>query len=305
MDHNTENVQRNYPKAKVYFDGSHYIAIPQGSYPSGKGCKKKSDSVLTSEQIERKAKFENAYAESKKLPKNQREGFIDKRLKDSIPDDLERACFVTENTDRKKKNRSKRYTLLWRKVNLQPWNYFVTLTFDSSKHTADTFQKTLKDTLKKLVMRRGWKYIGAWEHGSDTDRLHFHGLFVIPENSMVGELQSITDYSTTKHRMQTTVQNTYFLKRFGRNSFDKVERPDIVPSVRYIIKYIEKEGGRICQGGKIKPYFISDILASDVVCEYGEEGKKVILADDFMCIDEGVLMGKVCREVIDKMPVSD
>ena len=29
MDHNNENVQRNYPKAKVYFDGSHYIAIKE------------------------------------------------------------------------------------------------------------------------------------------------------------------------------------------------------------------------------------------------------------------------------------
>ena len=302
MENLNENVLRNYAQANVYFDGSHYIAIPQGSYPSGKGCKRRRKVNPTPEQIECKEIFEAAYAESKKLSKQKREGFIDGRLKESIPNDMERAYFVAENTDRKKRNRSKRYTLLWRKVNLQSWNYFVTITFDSSKHTAETFQKSLKDTLKKLVMRRGWKYIGAWEHGKDTNRLHFHGLFVIPEGQMVGELIPVTDYSTTKHRMQTQIQNTYFLKRFGRNSFEKVEQPDIVPSVRYIIKYIEKEGGKLVQGGKLKPFFVSDILAEDVICEYGEEGKKIILADHFMCIDQGVLMGNVSQEVIDQMP---
>ena len=29
----------NLQKAKIYHDGSHFIAIPQGAYPSGKGCK--------------------------------------------------------------------------------------------------------------------------------------------------------------------------------------------------------------------------------------------------------------------------
>jgi hypothetical protein len=31
----------NLQNAKIYHDGSHFIAIPQGAYPSGKGCKKR------------------------------------------------------------------------------------------------------------------------------------------------------------------------------------------------------------------------------------------------------------------------
>ena len=31
----------NLQKAKIYNDGSHYVAIPQGAYPSGKGCKRR------------------------------------------------------------------------------------------------------------------------------------------------------------------------------------------------------------------------------------------------------------------------
>ena len=31
----------NLQKVKIYHDGSHYVAIPKGAYPSGKGCKRR------------------------------------------------------------------------------------------------------------------------------------------------------------------------------------------------------------------------------------------------------------------------
>lgn len=293
-------------QTKVYFDGSHYIAIPQGSYPSGKGCKKQHSANPTPEQIDRKEQFETAYKESKKLPKKERDKFFDERLKDAIPEDTERKAFIAENKERKKRNNSKKYSLLWRKVRLQQWNYFVTLTFDSEKCTAETFKAKLTDTLKKLVMRKGWKYIGAWEHGGENGRLHFHGIFVIPDGQMVGELQSVTDYSTKRKRRQTKLQNTYFYKRFGLNEFVEISPRDVEHSVKYIIKYIEKEGGRLCQGGDIKPYFLATVLDEDIIAPYGVDDKKAILADDFTCIDsDGVVHGKVSQEVIDKMPKSN
>lgn len=293
-------------QSKIYYDGSHYIAIPQENFPRGKGCKKQHKSVPTPEQIERKQAFETAYKESKKLPYKKRDAFMDEKLQDSISDDIERKEYIAQNKERKQRNRSKKYSLLWRKVRLQQWNYFVTLTFDSKKHTPETFKAKLKDTLKKLVMRKGWKYLGAWEHGSSTERLHFHGIFVIPDEQKVGELVSVTDYSTTKHRMQTKMQNTYFLKRFGRNTFEAINHRDVERSVKYIIKYIDKEGGRLCQGGDVKPYFLSTVLDEDIIMPYGVESKKAILADDFTCIDEdGVVHGKVSQEVIDQMPKSN
>jgi hypothetical protein len=105
-------------QSKVYNDGSHYIAIPQGSYPSGKGCKKLHTTNPTPEQIDRKEKFETAYAESKKLPYEQRANFINEQLSDSIPNDTVRKEFIAENKERKKRNRSKKYCLLWRKNSL-------------------------------------------------------------------------------------------------------------------------------------------------------------------------------------------
>ena len=293
-------------QSKIYYDGSHYIAIPQGSYPSGKGCKKLHKVIPTPEQIDLKEKFETAYKESKKLPYKKQDEFLDEQLKDAIPDDTQRKDFLAENKDRKKRNRSKKYSLLWRKVRLQRWNYFVTLTFDSAKHTSETFKARLKDTLKKLVQRKGWKYIGVWERGSENDRLHFHGVFVIPENGMVGELVTVSDYSTKRRRRQTKLQNTYFYKRFGLNEFEEISPRDVEHSVKYLIKYLDKDGGRLCQGGDIKPYFISIVMDEDIVMPYDEEGRKYILADDFTCIDEnGVVHGAVSPEVIDQMPKSN
>lgn len=302
-----ESTNKNHPNSKVYFDGSHYIAIPQGSYPSGKGIKKRHAANPTPKQIERKQAFENAYAESKELPYEQRAGFMDEQLKDAIPDDTKRKEFIAENKERKQRNRSKRYSLLWRKVRLQQrWNWFLTFTYSDEFHTEESFKAKLKDTLKKLVQRRGWKYLGVWERGEENNRLHFHGIFVIPENGMVGELETVTEYSTRKKRMRTKIQNTYFLKRFGKNEFEGVGLRNVEQSVKYIVKYIEKDGGRICQGGDIKPYILANILGEDVVTTYGIEDRKILLFDDFTCIDgDGVVHGPVSPEVIDRMPKSN
>lgn len=293
-------------QSKIYYDGSHYLAIPQGSYPSGKGCKKQHKVIPTPEQIDLKEKFETAYRESKKLPYKKQDAFLDEQLQASIFDDTQRKDFLAENKDRKKRNRSKKYSLLWRKVRLQRWNYFVTLTFDSAKHTPETFKARLKDTLKKLVQRKGWKYIGVWERGNENARLHFHGIFVIPDGQMVGELEQVSDYSTKRRRRQTKLQNTYFYKRFGLNEFEEISSRDVERSVKYLIKYLDKDGGRLCQGGNIKPYFLSTVLDEDIVMPYDEEGRKYILADNFTCIDQdGVVYGTVSPEVIDKMPKSN
>ncbi len=302
-----EPENRNYPNSKVYYDGSHYIAIPQCSYPSGKGIKKRHTATPTPEQIERKEQFETAYKESKKIPYEQRAEFMDEQLKDSIPDDTKRKEFIAENKERKQRNRSKRYSLLWRKVRLQQrWNWFLTFTYSDELHTEETFKAKLKDTLKKLVSRKGWKYLGVWERGEENNRLHFHGIFVIPDGQMVGELETITEYSTRKKRMRTKIQNTYFLKRFGKNEFEEITPHNVEASMKYIVKYIEKDGGRICQGGDVKPYILTNILGEDVVTAYGAEDRKLLLFDDFTCIDgDGVAHGKVSPEVIDQMPKSN
>lgn len=298
-----------YIGTKVYTDGSHYIAIPPENFPSKKRKRRKPKPPTNPKTDETppttpKEKFETAYAESQKLPKRERKKYITEQMKDDFETDEQLKEFVAENIERKKINAYKRYTRLWRKVNLQgEWNFFVTFTYDSEKLDEQQFKKKLRNTLKHAVNRNGWKYIGVFERAPETGRLHFHGIFYIPENAMIGEIVEVKDYSTKSHRMQTTYQNTHFLKEFGRNDFKPIEIPnDISQSVKYLLKYIEKSGEKLVYGGKLPTYFKSDILDEDIACGFGVDEKKLLLFDNFECIDEGVLMGKVSPEVIEQMP---
>ena len=288
-----------YRASKIYYDGSHYIAVPKENFPSRKCGKAARKSSMQSDGI--KAKFETAYAESQTLPKRERKQYIAERLQDDFATVEEANEYTRKQTERKRNNACKRYTRLWHKVYLQRnWNFFVTCTYSDEKHTEQTFQKTLRNTLKHLVSRKGWKYIGVWER-SASERLHFHGIFYIPENAMVGELKQVSDYSTKQHRMQTTYQNTRFSKQFGRNDFKEIDKNEIVQSVRYLLKYIEKSGEKLVYGGDLPTYFKSDIMDEDIVCSIGVDDRKKLLFDNFNCWDEGCLIGKVSPETISQL----
>ncbi len=284
----------SYANCKIYFDGSNYIAIPSEHFSHDKKQSKSTDTP-------HKAEFETAYQASQALPKKERKDFMKEQLKDCFKTEKEMTEFIDKQTGRKKVNAIKRRVRLFRKVHLQEWNYFVTFTYDGNKLDENTFKKKLMNTLKHLVSRKKWKYIGVFERSPEKQRLHFHGIFYIPE--MIGKLKAITDYDTIAHRKQTTYQNTHFLKHFGRNDFKALMPRDIDSSVRYILKYIEKSGERLVYGGKLPTYFKSHILDEDVLCPYGVDDRKLLLFDDFTCIDEdGVVMGKASPEVIKKMP---
>lgn len=287
--------------AKVSFDGSHYIATPKEHFPQGR--RRRHTRPLPVEEVEKKEQFEAAYAVSKALPKRERKAYIRKAMEEVIPDKQQRKEFIARHTERKKTNAIRRKCRLSKKVHLQAWNFFCTFTYSDEKHTEESFKKSLRNTLKHFVNRKGWKHIGVWERGGATNRLHFHGIFYIPPDGMVGEIVETKDYSTKDKRMQTARQNTYFLERYGRNDFkDICTDNEVQASLQYLMKYIEKSGERLIYGGNLPSYFESDILDDDIICEYGIDGRKVLLADDFICMIEGEIIGKVSPEVIAKMP---
>ena len=289
-----------YRASKDYYDGSHYIAVPKENFPSRKCGKAARKSSTQTDSV--KTKFEAAYAESQALPKRECKQYIAKRLQDDFATVEEANEYARRQTERKRNNACKRYTRLWRKVYLQgKWDYFVTFTYDNDKHTEESFRQSLRNTLKHLVSRKGWKYIGVWER-SASERLHFHGIFYIPEHAMIGELKQVSDYSTKQHRMQTTYQNTHFSRRFGRNDFKAIDKNEVIESVRYLLKYIEKSGERLVYGGDLPTYFKSDITDEDIVCPTGVDGKKMLLYDDFNCWEDGCLVGKVSPETISRLP---
>lgn len=299
------NEIKNYPQTKVYYDGSHYIGIPKDNFPHGKSCKRKKTKSCNAKQDTCKEKFDIAYKESQSLPKKERKKFIITQMKDTFSSDTATKNFVEQNIERKKINAIKRKSRLMRKVYLQKWNFFVTLTYDSQKHTEESFKIKLLNTLKHLVSRKGWKYIGVWEI-SPKQRLHFHGIFYIPDNAMIGELVKTTDYSTKSKKLQITYQNSHFMKHFGRNDLKELgSQKDIVQSICYILKYIEKGGERLMYGGKLPTYFVSDIVADDIICPIGIDDKKVLLFDNFTCIDNGEIIGQASPQVIEQLPKSN
>lgn len=197
-----------------------------------------------------------------------------------------------------------RLTRLYRKANLQQWNYFCTFTYDSTKLTEEEFRKKFLNCLRHLASRKGWKYIGVFERSPELKRLHFHGIFVIPEKL---DLIETKDYSTKTHQMQTTHQNTFFLERFGRNDFKQIENNiGINEAVMYMLKYIRKTGEKVIYSKHLQTYFVTDIEENDVVCTIGQEDRKILLFDNFKCLDfeTGEVLGTVSKELIDKLPKS-
>ena len=281
--------------AKVYSDGSHYIAIPQNK----KQNQKKKDVIYSPEQEEKKEEFEKVYKESIGKKRKEKTKTIINVMEEKFESKEKAAEYVKAQMERKMRNLIVRRMRLARKINLGQWNYFCTFTYDDKNHTEDSFRKKLSNAFKKLVSRRDWVIIGVWERSPANKRLHFHGLFYIPE--MIGELVEHKDYSTKYHKMQITRQNTYFTERFGRNDFSPLNKNELDNVKAYLMKYLEKSGERIFYSKNTPTYFISDILDDDVACPYGIEDRKLLLYDNFSCFRNGVYMGEVSPEVIKQM----
>ena len=349
-----------FAETKVYFDGSHYIAIPHTTRPTKKrysppeelitienktdvgtnedtsnvpsvfndnqattktkeetkptetNCENsQSKSVEEKSNLERKLTrkelFNELYQKYIDLRKNERKKLIIKEMLPYFKNEINCKHFVDSNFERKQRNLICRRVRMCRKANLANFNYFCTFTYDDKKHTESTFKKGIQTTLRNMCYRKRWKYMGVWERAPKTNRLHFHGLFNIPSNSIPGTLNIVKDYDTISHKMQTSIQSSYFKQRFGRSDFKEIDEQErrLGNALAYLMKYIEKTGEKIVYSKGLPQYFISDILDNDIVCTIGQEDKKLLLFDDFMCLDEGELMGKVSPEVIEQMRKSN
>ena len=290
-----------YGETKVYNDGSHYIAIPHTTRPK----QKKSKKIETKKEIELKEIADKVFSENKDKRRKEKIEILRNEVNEIIKDEKATKEFVKTYMDKKIRNLIERRKRLARKINLGQWNYFCTFTYDDKKHSEESFMKKLKNCFKKLCYRKGWIYIGVWERSPEKKRLHFHGLFYIPDNAMVGELKEVNDYSFSSHTRQVTLQNTYFNERFGRSDFKPIDRrvPQILSNAtQYLMKYLEKSGERIVYSKNTPTYFISDIMDEDIACVMNsDKGEKLILFDNFSCWDEGCYMGEVSPEVISQM----
>lgn len=236
----------SYGECKVYFDGSHYIAIPHTTRPSRRRFRPPEEEIEVTEQEEeqtteqevtidaeesappenddapsshteneeeaeptvekkprsrtmtRKELFEELYQKSAGQSRSARKKFIVRNMKPYFKDEDSTIKYVEVQFERKLRNLICRRIRLTRKVNLQDFNYFCTFTYDGAKHTEESFMRKLRGCFKMMCHRKGWKYVGVWERSPEKKRLHFHGLFYIPDGAMPGELIEVKDYSPIK-----------------------------------------------------------------------------------------------------------
>ena len=286
-----------YKDAKIYSDGSHYVAILQQK----SNTRSHSSFPYSPEREKQKELFETAFQENRSKHRNEKFKSIVEDLSEAFSTQTEAESFVRENLERKRRNELLRKTRLARKVNLNPWNWFCTFTYSDEKHTEESFRKKLSQTLRHFSHRRGWRYIGVWERGGGTNRLHFHGIFYIPEGTMPENMTEQEDYSTKAHRMQKTLQNSYFSERFGRNDCQRLgTKKEIELSKNYLMKYIGKSGERLVYSRNVPTYIRTDISEDDLALPMDAENQKYLLFDDFHCYKDGEDLGKICNETIER-----
>lgn len=323
--------------AKVYSDGHHYIAIvhttrpkrakrnkPEQEYVIDDNGKISDNEIITPKgrrltevefiqgkavpvkskgrTVTRKELFTELYNQTAVLNKRERVNKIADGIKILFDDEKKAKDYVKENIEREKRNYIVRMQRMNRIANITPFNYFCTFTFDSEKITEEKFKKRLLQTLQNLHSKKGWLYMGVWERGKDTDRLHFHGLFYIPE--MIGNIYEKKDYNTNKKKILKANVNTYFESKFGRNDFQEIDANPIQKeySVKYIRKYLTKTNDRVIYSRGLAPMRKLDILEDDVLCGYMDNPNKYVLYDKFTVIDDGTIEGQANNELLLKMP---
>ncbi len=251
-----------YPNAKIYHDGSHYIAIPhtekqgvkrhkedeeefvvEGTTDSAVSmCSTKDiqdgltlipqpevmpfaeEDTMPQKTVTRKSEFERLYDESKDMSKAERAEYIADKMKGMFKNEQDCPAYVQLQMDNKKRSAQARRLRFIRKAYMHDFNYFATFTYDDAKHTEVSFKRMLSNTLRHLSSRKKWKYMGVWERAPKTLRLHFHGLLEVPEFGMIGELCEKRDFDTKSHKMRIIYQNTHFNDMFGRNDFEPISK---------------------------------------------------------------------------------
>lgn len=199
--------------------------------------------------------------------------------------------YIADKIERKLHNLYARKKRFRRKANLNKWNYFVTFTYADDKHDEDTFRKKLRKCLSNLHTRRDWRYMGVFERAPETGRLHFHGLLYIPDGEMLGKITEKTDYSTAQGKMQTTHENDFFQKSFGRNDFEELNEMEMKhgQTLNYLLKYIGKTGERIVYSRGIPTEIYCKVNDNDIVTEMQDYCTKYILFDNVISWERDIM----------------
>ncbi len=271
---------------KIYNDGGHYIATRYcRSYVRPVPHSAARDEIdLLFDKLYQNAMQGDLRGEALRA-------FFKSGLEAQFPDHPDLDGYIEDRLGRVRHNLYVRKRRFRRKGYLNKWNYFVTFTYDDEKQSEETFRKRLRVCLSHLHTRRGWRYMGVFERAPETGRLHFHGVFFIPEGEMIGKIEEKTDYSTAQSKMQTRHENDFFMKRFGRNDFEELNEMELRQgqTLKYILKYIDKTGERIVYSRGIPTVIYREVEDEDIITEMQRYGTKYILWDNVITWERDVM----------------
>lgn len=286
---------------KVYNDGSHYV----GKLFLPRGCKHNITSDFANRSAndfdkKRKKRIRQPVDEYMDViyPSAIQQGLKGKALENYLCAEVNNNYYVEDVDEYVQKQISRRWHNLYnrkkrlqRKADLNRWHYFVTITYADGKHTEEGFRRKLRRCLSNLSTRRGWRYMGVWENGTENDRLHFHALMYVPDGEMLGKIYEREDYSIRKHEMVKTNPNTFFETKFGRNDFKELSEMEMKQgnAIEYLLKYIGKTDGRIVYSRGIHTEILVELNDTDIACEMLDYVQKYVLFDDVIDWERDVM----------------
>lgn len=281
---------------KVYSDGGHCIATPTNQV--------KHPDRQKHEVTELQEMFDSLYAYTiaENYGKAQTDNFLRDNLCHMFEDGQALDDYITEQKKRKAHNLHARKKRFRRKAFLNRWNFFITITYSDEKMTEQEFREKLRRCLCNLHTRRGWRYMGVFERAPETKRLHFHALLYVPDGEMLGKIAEKKDYSTKRHKMQTTHENTFFAERYGRNDFAAIKAKQLEQAASYCLKYIEKTGERLTYSRGVPAEIERQIHKDDIICKMRDFVTKYILFDDAIDYETDVLKLRPPESLFDLIP---
>lgn len=275
-------------KYKVYNDGGHYVAkwIDYAKTELRTQHRKAYSSELDN-------LFDIYYVEAQRLGlrKVALENYLADKLTPYTEEDENVFDYVCKRIKSKWHNLHARKKRFKRKADLNKWNYFVTFTYDDDKVNEEEFEKKLRKSLSNLHTRKRWRYMGVFERAPETGRLHFHGIFYIPDGEMISEIYLKRDYSTAKHEMQEIHCNKHFENRFGRNDFEELDDMAIKKgdTIDYILKYIGKSDEKVFYSRGIATDIVVELDVRDLACEMDGYFRRYVVFDDVISWETHVM----------------
>lgn len=275
---------------RVVHDGHNYVASAPGRRPyAGVKRRPKKDHEIAFRELYRGTKMgdrqetADGYRYIPGMTEKEQKPFIVQALQDTFGEIEDWSQFVDREMERERMNYHARVKRFKRKAFWNNWNYFCTFTYADEKVTEEAFKHRLRRALSNFHTRRGWYYMGCFERAPETGRLHFHGLFYVPDGEMVGQIREEEGYSKKSHKRIVTRINSWFEKRYGRNDFMPITS-DLVkrgPTLDYILKYIQKTGERIIYSRGIPSETVTEVCYDQCACEFFHFVKKWVLFDDW------------------------